>query len=87
MLDRGEIVICASDKCTELLLDVDIPELPFIAAVSVASEDIAKTRSYLLDADISLVQNSNNRLVTTSSSGMGAQFVFHSTDQEPFPLP
>lgn len=85
-LDRGEIVICASDTCSELLQDVDIPELPFIAAVSVASEDIAKTRSYLMDANIPLLLNSDNRLITNSRSGMGAQFVFHSSDQEPFPL-
>ena len=85
-LDRGEIVICASDTCSELLQDVDIPELPFIAAVSVASEDIAKTRSYLLEANVPLFENSDNRLITNSRSGMGAQFVFHSFDQEPFPL-
>ena len=84
-LDRGEIAICTSEECAALIPAVEIPDLPFIAAVSVMSGDIVRTRAYLAEKDIQFA--GAERLVTDAAAGMGAHFVFHTLDREPFALP
>lgn len=84
-LDRGEIAICTSEECVALIPAVEIPDLPFIAAVSIMSGDIVRTRAYLAEKDIQFA--GAERLVTDAAAGMGAHFVFHTPDLEPFALP
>lgn len=86
-LDRGKIAICTPDECAALIPGVDIPGLPFIAAVSVASGDIASTRAFMTENGISLCSDSEDCLITDAASGMGAHFFFHAPDREPFALP
>ena len=84
-LDRGEIAICTPDECAALIPAVEIPDLPFMAAVSIMSGDIVRTRAYLAEKDIQF--SGAERLVTDAAAGMGAHFVFHTPDREPFALP
>ena len=86
-LDRGEIAICTPDECAVLIPGVDIPDLPFMAAVSIVSGDIARTRTYLAGKGIRLATDGEDCLITDTASGMGAHFVFHAPGREPFALP
>ncbi|MBI05195.1 MAG: hypothetical protein CMI96_05195 [Pelagibacteraceae bacterium] len=84
VLNRGEIVICASGKCGALLPGVKIPDLPFIAAVAIMSDDITKTRDYLAANCIPRLLERPDYLVVDAEAGMGASFVFHTPTQRPF---
>ena len=86
-LDRGEIAICTPDECAVLIPGIEVPDLPFIAAVSIASEEIVKTRAYMARNGVSLAADGEDCLITDAASGMGAHFVFHAPDQKPFALP
>ena len=71
-LDRGEIAICSSGECAVIIPDIEIPDLPFIAAVSVVSDNIAKTRGYLTANGISLAVDRPDCLIVDAAVGMGA---------------
>jgi hypothetical protein len=85
-LDRGRIAICTPGECVETVPGIDIPDLPFIAAVSIRSADLAATRSYLAARDVPLLADEAGRIVVHPDAGMGAAFVFHGAGEEPFPL-
>lgn len=85
-LDRGRIAICTASEGAQILPGIDIPDLPFIAAVSIRSADLAMTRSYLASNNVSLLADRDGRIVVHPGAGMGAAFVFHGADEEPFPL-
>ena len=86
-LDRGEIAICTRGECSDLIPGIDIPELPFMAVVSVVTADIDRTRAYLAGNGIPLAGDAGDRVVVEAAAGMGANFVFHTADREPFPQP
>lgn len=83
-LDRGHIVICSPADCGEILPGIEIPDLPFIAAVSIRSADMEATRSYLAARDVPVLSDDGDRLAVSPDAGMGAAFVFHSDGREPF---
>ena len=86
-LDRGEIAICNQEDCVALIPGIEIPDLPFIAAVSIVSGDLARTRSYMDANDIPLVVDTPDCVIVDAAAGMGANFVFHAAEVEPFPQP
>jgi hypothetical protein len=85
-LDRGQISICTPAACTKCLPGIDIPDLPFIAAVSIRSADLSATRAFLAARDVPLLANDSGRVAVHPRVGMGASFVFHAAGEEPFPL-
>lgn len=85
-LDRGRIAICTPVECGEILPGITVPSMPFIAAVSIRSADLAATRAFLAARDIPLLSDEEGRIVVHPDAGMGAAFVFHAAGEEPFPL-
>lgn len=85
-LDRGRLTICDSAACRRLLPGIDIPSMPFIAAVSIRSADIGATRSFLAAANVPLIGESGGCILVAPAAGMGACFALHADGQEPFPL-
>lgn len=83
-LDRGRIAIRTAAEAGRILPGIDIPDLPFIAAVSIRSADLAATRSYLAARDVPLLDDGPGRIVVHPDAGMGAAFVFHSGGEDPF---
>ena len=85
-LDRGRIAICTPACCADILPGITVPSMPFIAAVSIRSADLAATRAFLAARDIPLMSDEGRRIVVHPDAGMGAAFVFHAAGDEPFPL-
>jgi len=86
VLDRGELIFCNPFDAAQLLPEIDIPSLPFIAAVSIRSNDIERTRRFMDDAHIPLWPSNPSTVVVSSQAGVGAAFVFHSIGVMPFSL-
>jgi hypothetical protein len=85
-LDRGQISICTPADCAKILPGIHIPSMPFIAAASIRSADLPGTRSFLAARDVPLLADESGRVAVDPRAGMGASFVFHAADEEPFPL-
>jgi hypothetical protein len=85
-LDRGCLTICDPDDCHRLLPGIDIPGMPFIAAVSIRSADIDATRSFLAAEDVPLVGDTDGCVIVSPDAGMGACFALHAGGHDPFPL-
>lgn len=85
-LDRGCLSICDPDDCRRMLPGIEIPSMPFIAAVSIRSADIAATRAFLAAAGVLLLADMAECLIVSPEAGMGACFALHADGQDPFPL-
>ena len=85
-LDRGRLTICDPADCHRLLPGIDIPGMPFIAAVSIRSADIDATRSFLAAEDVPLVGDTDGCVIVSPDAGMGACFALHTGGHDPFPL-
>ncbi|MFT5488206.1 MAG: hypothetical protein ACI9JL_000551 [Paracoccaceae bacterium] len=85
-LDRGRLTICDPADCKRLLPGIDIPSMPFIAAVSIRSADIDATRAFLAVADVPLIGDKDGCVIVSPDAGMGACFALHTGGQDPFPL-
>ena len=85
-LDRGSLTICDPEDCGRLLPGIDIPSMPFIAAVSIRSTDIHTTRSFLAAAGVPLIVDATGCVIVAPEAGMGACFALHAGGQDPFPL-
>ena len=85
-LDRGSLSICNPIDCKRLLPEVDIPSMPFIAAVSIQSSDIDATRSFLDAAGVPLVSDVDRCVIVSPEAGMGACFALHAYGLDPFHL-
>lgn len=85
-LDRGRIAICTASEAPRILPGIDVPDLPFIAAVSIRSADIDATRSYLASRNVPVLADEGGRIVVHPEAGMGAAFVLHAAGEEPFPV-
>ncbi|MGB0631928.1 MAG: VOC family protein [Alphaproteobacteria bacterium] len=86
-LDRGELAICTREECAALIPGINIPDLPFMAAVSVVSRDVGQTREFLAANGIPLVSEGPHCVIVDADAGMGANFIFHAADRKPFPQP
>ena len=86
-LDRGEIAICDPAECRAVLPGVEIPSLPFMAAVAIRSADIAATRVLLAGRGVPVLADEPGRLVVHPGHGAGACFVLHAPDTDPFGAP
>ncbi|MEC7489127.1 MAG: VOC family protein [Pseudomonadota bacterium] len=84
-LDRGTICVCSEVKCSELLVQIDIPSLPFIAAVSISCKDMSETRSFLHERNVPLLSDEPQKMIVERQAGVGAALVFHASDTPPFP--
>ena len=85
-LDRGSLTICAPEECRRLLPGINIPSMPFIAAVSIRSGDIDATRSFLAAADTPLLSDTAGCVLVSPEAGMGACFALHADGHDPFSL-
>ena len=83
-LDRGEIAIADPAACRALLPGVEIPSLPFMAAVAVRSADLAATRAFLAAGGVRLIADEPGRLIVHPEDGAGACFVMHAHGTDPF---
>lgn len=83
-LDRGRISIRTESEGGAVLPGLQVPDLPFIAAVSIRSADLVATRAYLAARDVPLLADEAGRIVVDPDAGMGAAFVFHDGGTEPF---
>jgi hypothetical protein len=83
-LDRGRISLRLASEAERILPGIQIPDLPFVAAVSIRSSDLAATRSYLAAREIPLMVDEPGRIIIHPDAGMGASLVIHSNCTDPF---
>lgn len=83
-LDRGEIVVAAPAACEKILPGIDVPGLPFMAAVAIRSADLPATRRWLAGRDVPLLADDRERIVIDPRAAMGAAMVLHGRDTPPF---
>jgi len=81
-LDRGRLGFATPDRCRELLPEVGIPCIPFIAAVGLRSADLAATKKYFSAHGIDTVGDTDDPLYVPAMEAMGAMLVIHSNDSE-----
>ena len=75
-LDRGRLGFAAPEGCRALLGDIDIPATPFIAALALASGDMAATARYFDATGISYGWIGDT-LHVAATDAMGAALVIH----------
>ena len=78
-LDRGRLGFAAPQGCRALLGDIDIPATPFIAAVALASGDMAATARYF-DTTRMSYRRIGDTLHVSATDAMGAALVIHPPD-------
>ena len=74
-LDRGQISIVSKKKCLELLPQIEIPALPYMAAVILESENLSKTKSFFDKEAINYTQLSDGIIRINQSDAMGATII------------
>lgn len=83
-LDRGELAFCDRKFLKLVFPMIDIPDLPFMAALSVRSADLAATRAYLDRRGVPLATGPRGTIVVPPDAGSGAAFVLHDGETVPF---
>ncbi|MEK9930315.1 MAG: hypothetical protein VW557_06145, partial [Rhodospirillaceae bacterium] len=74
-LDRGQISIVSEKKCLELLTQIALPSLPYMAAVILQSENLSKTKSFFAKEGINYTRLSDGIIKINQSDAMGATIV------------
>lgn len=85
-LDRGSLSICDPIDCIDLLPGLEIPSMPFIAAVSIQTANLETSRSFLAAAGVQLIGDTDGCVIVSPDVGMGACFALHVGGRDPFPL-
>jgi hypothetical protein len=75
-LDRGRVEIAAPGQCRTMVPGIDIPATPFIAALALASGDMAATAQYF-DADRIPYGRIGDTLHIAAADGLGAALIVH----------
>lgn len=75
-LDRGRLSVVDSAAAERLLPDLEIPSLPYCAAVSLRSTDLDRTRATLARNGVVPVLDRNGLVVVGPGDGLGACMLF-----------
>jgi len=70
-LDRGQISIVSEKKCLELLPQIEIPALPYMAAVILQSENLSKTKFFFEKESINYTRLSDEVIRINQFDAMG----------------
>lgn len=79
--DRGRVHLVARDDIARYLPGVNVPALPFIAAVALGSSDMQATRALFADRNIGRVEHHGTLQIAPHES-LGASLVFHDRDDD-----
>ena len=83
-LDRGRIGFANRSNVQDLLPNVAVPTTPFMAAVTLESEDLDQTRSFLDGAGISVISLSDNAILIGADDACGVSIIiFNHNDTWP----
>ncbi len=77
VLDRGRLIFAGPERCRALVPGLEIPDMPFIAAVMLESKDIAATRNFLEGRGIDVYGTGAGALLVPAAEAMGASLVIH----------
>lgn len=84
-LDRGALMFAEPAAAERLLPGIEVPSLPFGAAVAMRSRDLDATRNALASGGVRPVLDDGRRLVVRPEDACGAWTVFHAADvADPF---
>jgi len=83
-LDRGNIVFMASAEAFESGLKFEIPDLPYVCAVTINTKDLNQTRSALRSNGVVPVFDSSSILWVGPKDAMGCYLGFHEQSYVPF---
>jgi hypothetical protein len=83
LLDRGWLAFATPSTCRRLLPGMDLPPVPGIAAIGLASDDLGATSRFLRDGGIEASASSGGLAVALDRS-LGGVMVFHARSQ-PWP--
>lgn len=75
-LNRGGLTILGAEALEAALPGIDIPGLPFIAAFTLISEDIAATAAYLESMDIALTRIASGVFRAEVLPALGSTMIF-----------
>jgi hypothetical protein len=79
-MPRGRMTFASPEAADNILPDLSIPAMPFIAAVGIRSADLEKTKSVLKDNGVTPIIQTDKLLCVAPADGVGAYIVFHSAD-------
>ena len=74
--ERGSVHLIGAEDIHRLLPGVDVPTLPFIAAVALGSHDMHATRALFAERNISTTEHHGTLQIAREES-LGATLVFH----------
>ena len=74
-LDRGQISIVSEKKCLELLTQIEPPDLPYMAAIILQSENLSKTKSFFAEEGINYTRLSDGIIKINQTDAMGATII------------
>lgn len=76
-LDRGRLIFAGPERCRTLVPGIEIPAMPFIAAVMLESLDVAATRNFLEGRGVDVQGLGAGALLVPAAEAMGASLVIH----------
>lgn len=76
-LDRGRLIFAGPERCRALVPGLEIPDMPFIAAVMLESLDIAATRNVLEGRGVDVRELGAGAMLVPAAEAMGASLVIH----------
>lgn len=77
VLDRGSLLIADTNEAMSLLPGLQIPALPFCAAIALRSSETWVTATHLERSGVPYTTSSEGLRVVDPGHGLGATFVFH----------
>ena len=80
-LHEGRVAFIQARRFGELYPERELPCTPYIAEVSMRTEDLAATRRYFDDADIRYETPDGDALRVPGAEALGASFLFHQSPE------
>lgn len=78
-LSRGRLSFATPENAAAILPGLQIPSLPFIAAVALRSADLTETRQVLNERGVDPLTANGSVIVVGPQDGVGAYIVFHAS--------
>jgi len=82
-LPRGRMTFSSPDTADKILPGLNIPSLPYIAALSIRSGDFEKTNRHMQSQGIKPASANDTMLCIGPEEGLGAYLVFHAHGIDP----
>lgn len=79
-LDRGRLIFVSPERCRALVSGIDIPAMPYIAMVMLASRDVSVTRSFLEGHGVHMHALGAEAVLVPAAEAMGATLAIHGPD-------